>query len=244
MNPVTCLIVDDERLARQHLHRLAKTHIDIEVVGEACDPTDALRAIQQLQPQLLLLDIQMPNGSGFTLLHSLDQPPAVIFVTAHEKHAIRAFEVNAIDYLLKPVAPARFAHAVGRAVQRIRGIPAAVAPPPRPLDANDIALCEIGHSGHFVAVNRILTIEAEGNYTRITTADGKHRLARQTLKEWGSRLPPAFFVQLDRKIIINRKALRSVELTARSAHLTLGDKRVEIALGAAAATRLREILGS
>lgn len=241
MNPVTCLIIDDERLARGHLRRLAKMRPELKIVGEAADTSEALRLVHALHPQLLFLDIQMPGGGGFAILDNLETPPAVIFVTAHDQHAIRAFEVNAVDYLLKPVTPERFGRAIAHARLRVR---ADASPPARnPLRADDIALCEIGHSGHFVAVDRILAIEADGNYTRVTLLDGSRRLARQTLKDWAGRLPPEIFLQLDRSHILNRHALRSVEFTARAAKVTAGDRQIEISLGAAAGARLREILG-
>ena len=242
MKRVRCLIVDDERLARQHLRRLLESRADIAVVGEAPSKADAVRAIAKLEPDLLLLDIQMPGGGGFELLDALEDPPHVIFVTAHDKHALRAFEVNALDYLLKPVAPERFARAIARAVRLIRAESAAVDSGAQRLDASDIAMMEIGGSGHFVAVNRILCVESEGNYTRVSTAEGKHLVARQTMKHWADRLPPEMFVQLDRGLIVNRQAIRSADFSARPAALALGQGACKLQLGQAAASRLREIL--
>jgi len=242
MIPVTCLIIDDERLARAHLRRLAQARTDLHVIGEAAENAEALSLIKSSNPQLLLLDIRMPGGGGFALLEALENPPAVIFVTAHDAHAIRAFEVNAVDYLLKPVSPERFGLAIDRAIGRLAGIESA-APTSASLRADDTVLCEIGHSGHFVAVDQILAIEAQGNYTRLTTLDGTNRLARQTLKEWGHRLPPDIFIQVDRSHILNRNALHAVEFTGRSARVNAGERHLELALGAAACAKLRGILG-
>ena len=211
-------------------------------MGEASDKASALADIAKLRPELLLLDIQMPGGGGFELLNALEDPPGVIFVTAHDRHAIRAFEVNALDYLLKPVSPERFARAVERAVRLIRaGAPAASCGGQR-LDASDVAMMEIGGSGHFVAVDQILCVESEGNYTRVSTAEGKHLIARQTMKHWVDRLPPKMFVQLDRGLIVNRQSVRSVDFSARSAVVALGQGACKLHLGQAAASRLREIL--
>ena len=242
MRPVRCMIVDDERLARQHLRRLVGGSADLELVGEASDKASALAAISELRPELLLLDIQMPGGGGFELLNAVEDPPAAIFVTAHDRHAIRAFEVNALDYLLKPVSPERFARAVGRAVRLIRAGSAVADPGAHRLDASDIAMMEIGGSGHFVAVDQILCVESEGNYTRVSTAEGKHLVARQTMKHWADRLPPEMFVQLDRGLIVNRQAIRSADFSARPAALALGQGACKLQLGQAAASRLREIL--
>ena len=242
MKTVQCLIIDDERLARQHLRRLLERRTDVTVAGEASTKTEALKMIESLHPDLLLLDIQMPGGGGFELLNALAVPPRVIFVTAYDSHAIRAFEVNALDYLLKPVAPERFARAIARAVRLIRAGSAVAGPDAHRLDASDIAMMEIGGSGHFVAVNQILCVESEGNYTRVSTAEGKHLVARQTMKHWADRLPPEMFVQLDRGLIVNRQAIRSADFSARPAALALGQGTCKLQLGQAAASRLREIL--
>ncbi len=242
MRPVRCMIVDDERLARQHLRRLVEVRADLQLVGEASDKASALAAIAKLRPELLLLDIQMPGGGGFELLNALEDPPGAIFVTAHDRHAIRAFEVNALDYLLKPVEPERFARAIVRAVRMIRADSAAVDSGAQRLDASDVAMMEIGGSGHFVAVDQILCVESEGNYTRVSTAEGKQLIARQTMKHWADRLPPEMFVQLDRGLIVNRQSVRSADFSARPAVVALGQGACKLQLGQAAASRLREIL--
>ena len=108
------LIIDDERLARAELRRLLEKHPEVEIVGEARDAEDALAQIGGVEPELLFLDIQMPGANGFELLEQLDRVPLVIFTTAYDEYAIQAFEVNALDYLLKPVSPERLAAALGR----------------------------------------------------------------------------------------------------------------------------------
>ncbi len=242
MKKLKCLIVDDERLARQNLRRLLEARGDIVIAGEASNKTDAVRAVSELHPDLLLLDIQMPHGDGFDVMNALENAPHVIFVTAHDKHALRAFEVNALGYLLKPVDPGRFNQAIDRAVQFIRAGKAIEAREPESVEATDVALIELGASGHFVTVDQILAVEAEGNYTRVTTADGKHTTARQPMKQWTGRLPQEMFVQLDRGLIINRLRIRSTMLSARMARITLGNCHYEIQLGPAATARLRELM--
>lgn len=238
MKPVRCMIIDDERLARQHLRRLVKTRSDIEIVGEASSKSSALPMIEKLHPDLLLLDIQMPGGSGFDLLNAIANPPHVIFVTAYDRFAIRAFEVNALDYLLKPVTPERFHQAIDRALHLTRPDAAAAGS----LSSTDIALLEIGGSGHFIAVDQILAVESEGNYTRVTTNDGKRLTARQPMKQWIERLPQEMFVQLDRGTVINRAGIKSADFSGRSAEVMMGEKGISLRLGATAAARLREIL--
>ncbi len=242
MKQVRCLIVDDERLARQHLRLLLESRGDIEIVGEASNKAGAVRAVAKHEPDLLLLDIQMPGGDGFDIMNALEDPPYVIFVTAYDEHALRAFEVNALNYLLKPVNPECFNRAIDRAVSLIRsGAGARQDASPR-LDTDDMALVQIGGSGHFVGVDEILSIESEGNYTRVTTCDGKHLTARQTMKHWSDRLPAKTFVQLDRGIMLNRAGIVSATFSGRTAEVTMGKKRIKTRLGAAAAARLRVIL--
>lgn len=120
-------IIDDERLARNELRRLLKAHPQLELVGEAAIIAEALQLIEQTQPDLILLDIQMPEGSGFDLLAALDNPPMVIFTTAYDQYAIRAFDANALDYLLKPIEPDRLAQALHKC--QARSVPVSVPAP-------------------------------------------------------------------------------------------------------------------
>lgn len=242
MKRVRCLIVDDERLARQHLRRLLESRGDIEIVGEASNKAGAVRAVAKREPDLLLLDIQMPGGDGFDILNALEEPPHVIFVTAYDKHALRAFEVNALDYLLKPVNPERFNRAIDRALSLLRGGPELQKSASPRLGVEDMALVQIGGSGHFVGADEILSVESEGNYTRVTTCDGKHLTARQTMKQWSDRLPVETFVQLDRGIILNSAGVVAANFAGRTAEVTMGKKRIKLRLGAAAAARLRAVL--
>lgn len=240
MSKIRILVVDDEPLVRRHLiHALGATP-DTEVVGEAGSKAEAVRAIEALRPDLMLLDIRMPGGDAFDLLDELAQPPAVIFVTSHDRHALRAFEVNALDYVLKPVEAGRLAEALDRARRRLRG---EAGSSPGALELADAALVRIGGSGHFVAVRDILLIEAEGNYTTVTARGGRRHVARQLIKEWARRLPAATFAQLDRGMVLNLSQVREVDFRARGAMVTLGDLDDPVDLGGTAASRLRELLG-
>lgn len=239
MSKLRILVVDDEPLVRRHiLHALAASP-DAEVVGEAGSRAEAVEAVARLRPDLMLLDIRMPGGDAFDLLDELEEPPAVIFVTSHDRHALRAFEVNALDYVLKPVDPARLGAALERARRRLRG----EAPgSPAALDLGDSALVEIGGSGRFVAVRDILLVEAEGNYTHVATLGGRRHVARQQIREWARRLPSPAFAQLDRGLIVNLGQVREADFRPRGARLALGDLPEPVELGATAASRLREVL--
>src|SRR5262244_43088 len=148
------LIVDDERLARAEMRRLLAAHPDIEIVGEAAHAEEARERIAQLAPDLLLLDIEMPGGSAFDLLASLDTAPAVIFTTAFDAHAVRAFEVSALDYLLKPIDPTRLAAALDRAR-------AALREHAEPSERIDRVFVRDGDRCWFVRLDDVAVIESE-----------------------------------------------------------------------------------
>jgi len=229
------LLVDDERLARAELRRLLAPHPEMEVVGEAVSAADAVAQIVALRPDLLLLDVQMPGGSGFDLLASLDDVPDVIFTTAFDRYALQAFEVNALDYLQKPIQPARMAAALARAAQRRQAAaalaadarhagasggtasPAAVAAvaaagaadhaPPRP--APQKLFIKDGERCWFVALHEIRLFESEGNYTRVYF-DGQQPLMLRTLTQLEEKLDPQRFFRASRRHIVNLDHVRGV----------------------------------
>jgi len=237
MTAMTCLIVDDEPLARVQLRALLEDEPEVTVVGEAGTKQEALEAIVTLRPQLVFLDIQMRGGGGFEILASLELPPAAVFVTAYDEHAIRAFEVNALDYLLKPVAPAR----LRASLDRFRGGRAAAAPSLR-LDNGDRALLALGGSGHFVAVRDILWIEAADHYSRVITEGGRAYLIRDRFSDWSGRLPLETFAKIDRGLIVNTARIVAVIAAEGSAEIHLGSNATPLRVGASAAKRLRMLL--
>jgi len=194
---IRTLIVDDERLARSELRRLLAAHPEVEIVGEAANAEDAVQQITALQPDLLLLDVQMPGGSGFDLLQALDAAPDVIFTTAFDQYALRAFEVNALDYLQKPIQAHRLASALQRAAQRLGG-PAApqLASRPQKLFIKD------GDHCWFVGLDQIRLFESEGNYTRVHFSAHQPLMLR-SLNQLEQRLDPARFFRASRRHIVN-----------------------------------------
>ena len=241
MNRLRCLIVDDERLARESLRLLLRDMPGVEVVGEADRPVRAMAAVEELRPDLLLLDVQMPGGGGFAVLNGLKSPPPVIFVTAHDQFAVRAFEVNAIDYLLKPVEPARLRLALARAAQRLAG--GGVPDEMRPLADTDAVWLELGGSGHFRPLKDVLAIQADGKYSQVCCGEGREYQVRQSLAEWERRLPAGLFVRLDRGLIVNRAELRAVQFHVRTASFVLGQSERVFEVGRDAAKKLRQMLG-
>jgi two-component system LytT family response regulator len=203
------LLIDDERLARSELRRLLSAFPDIKVAGEASNSKQAREQMAALKPDLLFLDVQMPGGTGMELLESLEPPaPHVIFTTAYDEFAAKAFELNALDYLLKPVDPARLAAAVERIPGR-KGSPRTKAPDGR-LDAGDRVFVREGERCWFIEVGQIRLLESEGNYTRVHFAEVQPQLFR-SLNAMEERLDPKFFFRANRRQIINIAWIAGIE---------------------------------
>ncbi len=203
----TALLVDDERLARKELRSMLAEHQNIEVIGEAENVQQALELIQQSEPDVVFLDIQMPGGSGFTLLEQTAPSFKVIFVTAFDAHAIRAFEVNALDYLLKPINPERLT----QAIDRLSSGEPATSQTQRRLEYEDRLFIEVNERSHFVKVSDIVFISAAGDYSEVVTRDGPKSLVLKPLKEWEERLPEKHFTRIHRSSIINLDYVEKVE---------------------------------
>jgi two-component system LytT family response regulator len=203
-------IIDDERPARSEMKRLLKPHPEIEVVGEASNSADALQMISKLTPDLLFLDVQMQGSTGFDLLAQLTAPlPKVIFTTAHDEYALRAFEVNALDYLLKPVEPERLNEALLRAARPAKDEPFEVDGDSKFTESDRVFIREEDRCW-FLPVREIRLLESEGNYTRIHFAD-KNPLLYRSLNALEGRLPTALFFRANRSQIINLTLIENIE---------------------------------
>ena len=201
------MIVDDEPLARRELGRLLAEFAWIDIVGEAANVGEAAPLIERLLPELLFLDIQMPGGTGFDLLERLEHLPRVVFTTAYDKHAVRAFEVNALDYLLKPIEPERLAAAMARA-QAAAASPAATATSGTVLER---LFLRDGDRCWFVPLREVKLFTAEGNYVRLSW-DKTHPLLGRPLLSLEPRLDPKRFFRANRQQIINLEYIESVDL--------------------------------
>ena len=223
------LIVDDERLARVELRRLLAEHPEVEIVSEAATAEEALALIPKLAPDLVFLDIQMPGMTGFDLLEQIEDLPQVIFTTAYDEYAIKAFEVNALDYLLKPIPPARLAAALAK----VR--PRADKPRLEQVFVRDGDRCWI------VRLTDIFLLESEGNYTRVCFGS-ERPLIRRSLNALEEQLDPAMFFRAGRKAMVNLKWIDRVDIgIAGRLLVTLrGGRTVEMSRRQSA--RLREIL--
>lgn len=206
------LVIDDERLARRELISQLVQFPDVEIVGEAGNADEALDAISRLNPDLLFLDIQMPGMNGFDLLAKLENVPQVIFVTAYDEYAMKAFDVNALDYLLKPVDSDR----LGEAIQRIRhaesqeqSYPVSELPPSRRLGQDDQIFLRDGEKCWFVRLSDVRLFESEGNYVRVYF-DKFKPLILKSLNTLEERLDHTFF-RTNRKFIVNLRWVDKVE---------------------------------
>ncbi len=197
------LIVDDERLARNELRRMLGGFPEIESIDEASGAADALAKIRAAEPDLLLLDIQMPGRSGFDLLGELDYSPPVIFTTAYDEYALKAFEVNALDYLLKPVQRERLAAALAKVRPATKRGDGAAAGPRR-------IFVKDGERCWFVAVSDVVLLESEGNYTRLHFG-GERPLILRSLNYLEQRLDAEVFFRASRKHILNTRFIERIE---------------------------------
>jgi two-component system, LytTR family, response regulator len=218
---IRALIVDDEQLARQRVRLLLGEEPDVEVVGECKDGFAAVDQIQATRPDLVFLDVQMPEMDGFEVLRRVRQalPPVVIFTTAYDRHALRAFEVNALDYLLKPFKPARFKEAVQRARDLIANQHAGVAARrllallgQTPAPAGQLTRLAVKTPGKvaFVELDLIQAIEAAGKYAVVHVGKENHVL-RETMSSLESHLPPQRFLRISRSVIVNMDHIRELQ---------------------------------
>jgi two-component system LytT family response regulator len=201
------MLVDDERLARSQLRSQLAQFPEIQVVAEADCVSEALKAVQRFQPAVVFLDVQMPGQNGFDFLEQTSRNFRVIFVTAFDKFALRAFEVNALDYLMKPVRSDRLSDALRRLT---------VPEPVRPralgsLKYSDYLFLTQGSNARFVKVSTIKCVVADGPYTHVFTVDGRKWTLLQPIRDWEERLPHVQFVRTHRSCIINLDHVERVE---------------------------------
>ena len=205
------IIIDDERLARKELKSLLKDYHEIEIVDECSSPEEALKSIEKHKPDLLFLDIQMPEKTGFDLLQELDKSPKVVFVTAFDEYAVKAFEVNALDYLMKPVDPERLKETMAKVLSEdIEDEEAYDVPDRGILSSNDQIFIRDGEKCWFIYLKDVRMFESEGNYVRIYFETFKP-LVLKSLNGLQERLDQKLFFRANRKYIINLKWVSHIE---------------------------------
>jgi two-component system LytT family response regulator len=249
------LVVDDEAPARSLLREYLAAHADVEVSAECANGFEAVKAAAEFAPDLVFLDVQMPKLDGFEVLELLDPRPAVIFCTAYDEYALRAFEVNAVDYLLKPFGRERLAAALARVRERrapAGGAPAAAAPPApsasalasaaRPAGQFAVRLVvRDGANVHVIGLDTLDYLEAQDDYVAIH-AGGKTWLKHATLAEVSQGLDPASFVRVHRSYVVPLERIARLELYARDSRVAILHDGRELPVSRAGYARLRELM--
>jgi two-component system LytT family response regulator len=243
MDAIKVVIVDDEPAARAIVAELLADYPQFAVVAECANGYEAVKACAEHRPDLLFLDIQMPKLDGFEVLELLEVKPKVVFVTAYDEHAVRAFEVHALDYLLKPFTDARFAEVIAHVEQMVRRsesqpLAAAMNGVRRPLQR--IAFRE-GGAIDVVPVQRIDYIEAQDDYVQVSAA-GRKRTRQQPLGELATLLDPMRFVRVHRSYIVNLDSLARVEPYGKDSRVVVLKDGTRIPVSRAGYERLRELL--
>ncbi len=201
------IIVDDEQLAREDLKAVLKNFPELEIVAEADNPNDAKKQIDLMHPDIIFLDIQMPGKSGFDLLQEIHTDAKIIFVTAYDEFALRAFEVNAQDYLLKPVNRERLA----LAIEHLQKNKEEKIEDMRKFEDDDNIFLMVNNTYHFVKVRSLVKIISAGNYSEIYSTSKLKGLVLKSMREWEARLPSNIFVRIHRNAIINLDYLDHIE---------------------------------
>jgi two-component system, LytTR family, response regulator len=239
------LLVDDEELARTVLRELLATHADIEVAGECANGFEAVKAVSELQPDLVFLDIQMPKLNGFEVLELLDRDVAVVFVTAYDQYALRAFEVHAVDYLLKPFGEERLAAALAEARRRLQTqerLPvAALAAAARPQGPLERILIRDGARVHILSVEHIDYVEAQDDYV-LFHSGGKKYMKHETLANLETQLDAKRFVRIHRSYLLHIERLSRVEPYAKDSRVAILQDGTKLPVSRAGYTRLSTLL--
>jgi len=223
MEPLKAIIVDDEELARQLIRNYLKDVADIEIIAQRENGFDGVKAISEQKPDLVFLDIQMPKINGFEMLELIDNPPEIIFITAHNEFAIRAFEMNAVDYLLKPYSKDRLVAAVQKVKERLQTETARESVIPKliqqPLTEKlERIVVKSGTKIKVVPVEKIVYLEAEDDYVMIHTDEGKH-LKQGTMRYYEDHLDPSRFVRVHRSYIVKIDQVTQLEPYSRENYL-------------------------
>ena len=245
---IKTLIIDDEELARLLLKKFLETETDFELVGEASDGFEGAKLIHHLKPDLIILDIQMPKLTGLEMVELLDNPPQIIFATAYDQFAIKAFEKNAIDYLLKPFSKDRLLKALEKAKEKISNSYNPIEDVKtlvRDTTKNESSLSRIvvknGSKIEMIAYEELYYVEADGDYARLHSTKGVF-LKQQTMKELEDLLSPVF-LRIHRSYLVNSTFIQKLELYEKNAYCVLLKNGNKLVVSKAGYKLLKENLG-
>ncbi len=232
------IVVEDTRVAREGLVRMLGAFPELEVVGQADHPDTALELIASTHPDVIFLDINMPGASGFDLLEKLDYSPRIVFTTAYSEYAIKSFDYNTIDYLLKPISPARLAQAVAK----LMAAPEELTPEQKPpLEMNSQIFIKDNEKCFLVTLESIRYIESCKNYVRVFF-DDKSAFIKKSLNQVEERLPSRFFFRANRQFIVNLRCITAIEEAIHDGYDITMSNGAKIEVSRRQATDLKELL--
>lgn len=239
------LIVDDEELARHIIRELLQSHSEIAVIGECSNGFEAVKAFAEHKPDLIFLDVQMPKLTGFDVLELIGTEPVVIFVTAYDQYAMRAFDVHAVDYLLKPIGRERFEAALGRAKERLgkkmpaaQELAAAARPPQQFLER---VVVKDGTRVTLIPIAKLDYVEAQDDYVALAS-QGKKHLKQQTIASLEACLDPKCFVRIHRSYIVNLERVARIEPYGKDSRLAILSDGTRLAVSRTGYARLQSLL--
>jgi len=238
------IIIDDELLARSIVREYLERYPDVAIVAECADGFEGMKAILQHEPELIFLDVQMPKINGFEMLELIEKPPAVIFTTAFDEFAIKAFEQNAVDYLLKPFSRDRF----DKAIQKFRSQPFSAPVQPlleavaASLPAQNRIVVRDANKIKIIPLHQVQYLEAADDYIKIVTAEGAF-LKKQTMQSLERSLDPGQFVRTHRSFIVNTQFITRIDTHEKDSHLLLLSTGTRLPVSKPGYSRLREALG-
>lgn len=223
---IRAIIIDDEQPARDIIRHYLSKHSEIELLTECADGFNGLKAIHELKPDLVFLDVQMPKLTGFEMLELMDETPQIIFSTAYDQYAIKAFELNAVDYLLKPYSQDRFDSALQKALERIQkeSKPEAIKKLAEHItdqvETLDRIVVKLGSKIKVIPIDTVLYIESQDDYVMVYTNDGKF-LKQQTMKYFEKHLDASSFCRIHRSYLVNVNTIKQLELYEKSSYLAV-----------------------
>ncbi len=248
MNNVRAIIIDDEKLAREIIKGYLKNNSNIQVIDECSNGFDGIKKINELAPDIIFLDIQMPKITGFEMLELIDNPPTIIFTTAYDQFALKAFEVNAVDYLLKPFSFERFNEALAKALVHLKDkkyntntIKHLLAEKDTSKEFLDRVVIKDGPKISIVASEKIIYLEAQDDYVMIYSDEGKF-LKQKTMRYFQEHLRPNDFVRIHRSYIASIKRIKKIELLEKETYKVVLEDKTSLPVSKSGYDRLKEIL--
>lgn len=249
MKRIRILIIDDEHLARQIIRDHLSKDDSIEIVGECSDGFEGFKLINELHPDVIFLDVMMPKLTGFEMLELLEKPPIVVFSTAYDEYAIKAFEQHAVDYLLKPYSKDRFLEAIEKVKEKITSqhlVKESIKNVLEERHDRTELLTRVavrrGSKIHIIPIEKIKFLEAQDDYVQLYTEEGKF-LKQHTMRYYESHLPSDDFLRIHRSYIVRLKEIDQVELMGKDTHIVLLKDGTRLNVSRAGYSRLKEVLG-